>query len=842
MHCRPKQIEGAGRRTTRVAPGARRGFALLLSLAMLALFSAVGITYVGLTRCDAVASAGHVDAARARMAALSGLEAAFVKVRADAGGGSYSDPAASWVYGGGPIDSTLTPSYLAGTAYGYAYSGTVGGTHADLGDQYVLKITDSNSRLEIKANGLPDPVMARMLDNLGRAIADDLGLNGGSAFDPILGRGLAVVAMRQNANQTQVWETMEQNLGKANWDALKDYVAFDGWVDPHTIAPTGRTSPDGNPIVTLEPRPPINVNLAPRAVIVAALADVEGPRGGPVTFNLASEIADGIVARRSSKVAGQGAFRDWKDFYRFILNFRRPSGQLLNPNLAWAILVNADPNFHPSYLNMENGLGAPFDKAALRFRTTEFTFRASGVFGITSLGRIVGADGRVVATACVETVYRLFDVLYHTVQAEFDSHHPSAQSENAASWPNPNAAAGGVPANWAGHVQLQTEVPALDPQAPAPVFSALLRNGLNADTAQGSGTASGTVEAGPDVQRDGDLLPEGVIFGPRRGEILAYDSTSNAPPAEGALEFWVKFDDLQTASLVTLVEITSPDTSEVGLQHRIRGRINNGTLTVDSQRLFYVGTSVGPSTVRSAWPVPYQFEETTWTCTLPGYGQPHEWHHVAVSWMDGTRQKLYVDGQLGSETSATLTSPTALFDGWLPYLPLIVLGDTVNLGGNQTPCAATLDDLRIYDSSSALTPALLARPRFEDKNAPLFAGRFRGGFDPLGSTVMLLGVSWTEWDPDSYNGVPYAQAPGSIDLFLDAGGGPAQVANGTGKDGLAQAGIGALPGGQSLGYLITFRHNPSVTPLNATPILDDLVVVYACNPPEVISFTWLLEE
>ncbi|MBI3269579.1 MAG: hypothetical protein HYZ53_11200 [Planctomycetes bacterium] len=783
-------------------------------------------------------SRSYLDATRARMAALSGLEYAIACLLPDAMGGPAAGAPSPWVYGGGPLDTTVLPSYVAGTALGHAYSGTIGGTYAPFGDQFVLKLEDANAKLNVVGLAVEPGVLGIMLNNLGRGLAlEQSGAPGRAGYDPIVGRGMAMASMSGTPGASRVRENLIRLLGRRDFSLLEDYLGFDGWIDPTTIKPNGRTRPNRPPAFARQPRPPINVNAASRPVLVSVLADLQTQRGGPISFGMAVDVADAILARRADPGPGGGPFRDWPDFYAFILGRvgRIPRFRELD---AWAILANADPNFHPAWLNLERVIAPVLDKTDLRLRTTEFCFHDSGVYEITSLGRILAPDGRIQASAKVCVSVRVFDALRHTLQEEFERGRRSPAAENTGTWPQPMGVDGAAPAWWAGHVQLLTDRPTPLPVGAPPSFSALLRTGIPADFAVGSPVAVTDQESGEDVAVEGDQLLEGLLFSPDRGEFTRYATAGNVDAREGTVEFWVKFDDRRTEQPLTLYLSTCPETSEVGVQHRIRAALEEGTLRVESQRLCYVSGEYLPPRQRAAWPVPYLQEESTVACALPGADLPHEWHHVVASWEDGTRQTLVVDGRRGVAVSETPTSPTVVFTGWPPYDPLLVIaGD-----GAADLSPATLDDLRVYPSGSLPSALRLRRPRFEEAAPGRYAGRFEGAFDAGDRPRRLLGAHWTAWLPGSYGGIAFASPPGSVELELDTGSGPTPVPNRAGRGALEARGLGTLPAGSPLVYRLTFLQGSGRDAGTVTPIVDDVTILHAVDPPEFREFFWMLED
>lgn len=101
------------------------------------------------------------------------------------------------------------------------------------------------------------------------------------------------------------------------------------------------------------------------------------------------------------------------------------------------VLINANPNARLLKLNPDRSLISfgrgedrgegevaaldhAIDKSDLTYWTTEFVFCSHGSFRIESLGRVVGAQERVLASSRVAETIELFRVLKHTSQRDFE--------------------------------------------------------------------------------------------------------------------------------------------------------------------------------------------------------------------------------------------------------------------------------------------------------------------------------------------------------------------------------------------------------------------------------------
>lgn len=217
-----------------------------------------------------------------------------------------------------------------------------------------------------------------------------------------------------------------------------------------------------------EERAPININTAPREVLIVNLVNLYGwyfdtdkqyktyvnpgkyRETKPITFEQAIRLADHIIAYRRRQ-----PFTNWNQFERFIMGLEPPdkfdskykvSGGL-DPKLSFlddnidksfkrqVIFANANPNTRMGDFNPDATYGAYFtnyiDKSKLLYHTCEFTFSSMGYYEIESLGFIVkrldkkevSYDSAVkvglMAQYTLTYDVRLFEVYRHTTQRDF---------------------------------------------------------------------------------------------------------------------------------------------------------------------------------------------------------------------------------------------------------------------------------------------------------------------------------------------------------------------------------------------------------------------------------------
>lgn len=226
----------------------------------------------------------------------------------------------------------------------------------------------------------------------------------------------------------------------------------------------------------IEPRMVVNINMASRPVLQALFDGieawyVEAPNravfpntptnpnrdpddGGPVRISRdeARLLAEAMILRRESV----GPFASWKAVFDFLGS---PEGQnaftgsadlrvlkgdtvfaslnpntdswRFNPNRCWGSLNRRGAGDSYVFRGVDKFDLVGADGVTPTF-TTEGSLHPSGVFEITSLGRVVETDSnRVVAQAKIRTVVRIFDVVGLSTQADFEGTSPRLTGSNA---------------------------------------------------------------------------------------------------------------------------------------------------------------------------------------------------------------------------------------------------------------------------------------------------------------------------------------------------------------------------------------------------------------------------
>lgn len=465
---------------------------LIVALGVLAVISVFAVSFASLLRLEQRAAANVSDATRARLVAEAGLERAqFLLTEHE-----LRDPIASfhapWAYrsqdatGWGielPLQEARCPSFRAGaTPEGLAYSGVVSGSYRALGDTFSLKVVDLSSRLSLNSR---QARLGEMLDALGRAVLEwdqarlrpgdprhdagfaasrrarrDALVAGGLAppqadaavapIDPVRGRGAAIVARRDDVCGGR-YVDLDQLAGlltPRELEVLREFVTIDAWLDPAMV----RFDAAGAEVP--EWRAPVNVNTAPWPVLVACLEGIEARRrvhlddavlglDGPTARALATAIDQrrrGVRAGPRFRPPGGEPFRGWTDLHRWLAQDQDRDGVNdlgLNATQRAALLAAANPNLVHVARDPDGAVNQGLGKRDLAAATTELCFISYGVYEVTSLGRVLGPDGGLVAQSTLVATVAVYDVLRLLTQADFEAARDSNELEKTASFPNP---------------------------------------------------------------------------------------------------------------------------------------------------------------------------------------------------------------------------------------------------------------------------------------------------------------------------------------------------------------------------------------------------------------------
>ncbi|MBI4612837.1 MAG: hypothetical protein HY720_04430 [Planctomycetes bacterium] len=558
--------------------------ALIISLGVLLVLAAVAIGMARLMGVEKSAARTHTESVQARLAAEAGVASAVARLErlvADQRLVSVHDAFSYRDSRTTPLDLATAPSYREGVAYGYAHSGLLPTTgeqkarYRDDGLHFALRIYEGGSLIALSPLDPSGNGNTLALDNLGRMFREGSLF---SVFDGTIGTKLAAAQPTPAGRPwsevgCRTWEDVRRVLwtaygvtsanesaARADLWLLSQYATLDAAFDAATVEWWGgalaRHDPKAAHETTPAPRAPVNVNTAPAELLTAVFSGIEGA-SGKVDDDSARGLARAIVEERDRRGPAT-AFTSFEDLERFIAGLTRGPGAPVDPKIAGLVLASSNPNarlvgLNPDvrirYLVDANGTVLKTDrvttyrvledKTTLVRHTTELSVAPSGRFLVTSLGRVLDRDGRVLASHEVQATIELMRSVRLTSQAELLGAARSIQG--LASYPEP------VPTQAAdtrtGGLRL-ADTTRRGPQVHLGGFAegriaAYLPDGEKPNPAPpGLDPAKeGSVFDG------GDRLDDGLLSQNDKPHVVAFGPANRLNIAEGAAEFWVKFDD-----------------------------------------------------------------------------------------------------------------------------------------------------------------------------------------------------------------------------------------------------------------------------------------------------------
>ncbi len=398
------------------------------------------------------------------------------------GPGGYVVPAATAVafqrgvatnYDGFTMGYSSDPNVLRGT---YESSPT------NPGDFYIVKIVDGAGRININdtnrrdASG-PKGRLANMLNTLGgelKPIIVGLGdsiMTARGANDPLFAPTLPI--KDESDLRTRLAAALGLPTAERMVDQTRDYISYQAWADPNVLkAPFIGAVPAVQITDPVESRCPINMNTAPKEVLVAVLNGVSAtyaqrnpvsnaPTMTTVTLSIAEAraLADHVIACRYF-YGGNPAFPigyphvDWmhvfQDTFDTFTGFSGgPAVALAKKDLCKAAFC---PNttikkWNPDVILVDPDVSGRtdftlLDKTDMRVITTEFCYGSMGYYDIEVVGQIWDKNARTVAAHTLRSTVKMFDVLRLTTQEQFEKYRVFDPAKEPNCTPSPPYNAG----------------------------------------------------------------------------------------------------------------------------------------------------------------------------------------------------------------------------------------------------------------------------------------------------------------------------------------------------------------------------------------------------------------
>lgn len=469
----------------------KKGQSTILVIGFLVVLVLMVVVFWVLNKVQGITPSGYIDQFRAKVLAQTGLERAIVEFHNNPYVYFVNNNNPIWFYWGKDLNHTnqaeniecasenaLCPSFAAGILENVngkkiGYSAIISRVRESSADLYILKIIDTSSQIYLNGTGSGT---INLLNNLGKTLGIDSNL------------GNRIIHARQNLpnNSFSVKEELKEILKEKEYKKIEPYVTIWGVPNLKVIKPKSfseravpvslgqdivRLSQLNPGTLDLEPRVPININTAPKPVLVSAireiagwylgLADVTNPgleggdeipanqfsyekepilrigviREAKIEDKLAERLAELIIKERLSQ-----PFLSWDEFNKFCGRLlaegvfgpiSTPAQRELSQAKADLLKASANPNTDLNKFNPNPTMARLIDKSDITVHTTEFCFQPQGYFEIESTGivtRLVPkateiskrkGEFTISGLKKIRQVLKLFDVYQETTQQDF---------------------------------------------------------------------------------------------------------------------------------------------------------------------------------------------------------------------------------------------------------------------------------------------------------------------------------------------------------------------------------------------------------------------------------------
>ncbi len=626
-----------------------------------------------------------------------------------------------------------------------------------------------------------------------------------------------------------------------------------------------------------------------------------GGTGSYISYNTARNVANAIIGRRTGTGAFKtwSEFEAFIDTVALTQNQRAVIKANANPNMRYnkfnpnevvfGRIDKIDIGYFPG-----GSAGTP-----QKGGTTEFAFSSLGLFEIESLGcvsRFRNNREELQASKVLFTVVKVYDAVRMTTQKDFLDNavsatrvrsYPESCDERTLGGENGDEARTSANRN-DGQIAIGSEWDMGSRGGQTWYHS--FQNTFNSTNPTQSPLAgelqkheSGGAFSGGDlsVQDGNDLVPDGVLnwrLPGGTGEELNYGMSSgiignDRAAMQGSVDLWLKLSSDPTMGsnevLFYAVKEMYVNTPRPGQRWGLAWKLERFGTRIRSTRFLYGFPD--RETVTPLFRAPgilapgrgprFAYTEVDFFCTA---WRAHEWHRLTHTWRDGTRQSLSIDGQntLGETFTLdrdqqrgrqqiingfrliTLDWDQRFQVGGYNYNPALSMtvynqqwatrqGTPLNRYAN-----ATIDEVRFTDNNSVTG----ARDRYGIQNGAQWRGRIPANLFGRGR---LGSVSYTVYYPRAY--AQRSLTPGQLRIGFSAGFPskglqPAPMPSGGTTDGegwgVYAPGNKGIPAGEDFQFEVNFRNPGGITPLNVTPVFDDVTVTWM-GTPKMLEYSWV---
>jgi len=640
-----------------------KGYALLITVAILVVMTVMIITMTIATKFELIMAQDYLNQIRVNMLINAAVERAVIDIQYAADGPLYNSM------------DTISELWCTDPPY----TGTIDLGGGFTGTWYVDAVYDCSSMINIADS---NPHLEQILNNLNDFLSNPL-----AAADITQLVDNAPFETRQQVKRYLTGTEAEKDT---KFNAISSYITAFGYVDENVVNPQDISTP-----YALQARAPVNINTAPKEVLVAVLDHIKainccpkcggdgyingawaghygctacGGSGQSITKingtgdleisesgdpNEASLLADFIITERGPPTPSKPlatAFRTYDQLYTSLKTCAD-----IDERDADLVLANANPNTNfawsrnPAWYNALGDVGKcviDWDKngsvsdsdVGLRVSTTEFSFNSGGYFELQVKGRVTNTNGSgtIVAEKGAMVIVKAYDVYRESTQDIFEA----GSLSDALTYPQPTAASVAA-ATYSGAIGLDTK--SFSTPSSGEYMRANYESTVSADAGGGTLTpinmaGEPTVGSVANFTSRGDLMPDGVISDYFDSVKPKYWPAGNVDCDAGTYIIW--FKPLYPGN----------DTRAYGDNNQNRKMLR---LTSDIQIPGYVGSAGYPFITFWFWSDNNdlysgsiqgggQFDGSTWTHSQSFWWNPTttgftcwnkgEWQQLVISW------------------------------------------------------------------------------------------------------------------------------------------------------------------------------------------------------------------
>ncbi len=386
--------------------------ALVFCVTILALLSFLAISFANSSRMEMNASKNISQSLQARFLALAGLEYCNSRlreeasqIRRDAETWKYTDKISVFHFSdwqcsedlekwfSTDIENLEHPSYSQRLAHSSKKDDRTGEIEIqNIPSFYTCRIIDNNSKINIKGE------YTNLIQQALEKLFEELDINDG--------KDLAENIVKKDKTKYSSLEDIKTDLDikESTWEKISPYICIES-------ASEQIYDPDSKELKSYYP---ININAAPREILVAIFSELEGEtflEGKKVSLS-SEKIKKFVDAIFDKKFAPRRYFLSWDDFAKFL-----NESSIFSVEEVSLLFANACPFVLPNHKNPDKHVKWAIDRTQLKKYGIPCTLYPGGIFSIESMGTYCGLESK--SKSKVSMTARIFSQFIHHTQEDF---------------------------------------------------------------------------------------------------------------------------------------------------------------------------------------------------------------------------------------------------------------------------------------------------------------------------------------------------------------------------------------------------------------------------------------